>query len=437
MKKWQTLWLAWEHTLRSHIERIYVREDVEQAVNKEIKKRTAEVACLFVCAVLAFVYCYCQQPESSVLNGNKLTRKEEDADIAFTVQGKDVNGTIQKEMVFHVEAKEFTKREQEKLAEKVGSYLEEKIRGRNESLRSVQDNLMLVSSVPDTGVSLTWTTDDIYLSEKGELIKRAIPDNGVQTEVQVTASWKNWKETYYFPVFLEKPQYGREEQFENEVANAVESALEKEKEEKVVTLPNKVGGKAISYETKEEETSYALVYVVIFVILLLPVFWRQQQKSREEKREQQLLLDHSGMVNQFMLLLGAGLTVRKIVERLTSEYERLREKGGERRYVYEEMCVMLQEMKDGVSERTALEHFGKRCKLLPYMRFTSVLTQNLKKGAEGILEILEKESMEALEQRKERLLQLGEQAGTKLLFPMILMLGIVMSIIMVPAFMTM
>ena len=98
---------------------------------------------------------------------------------------------------------------------------------------------------------------------------------------------------------------------------------------------------------------------------------------------------------------------------------------------------MAQEMKDGVSESRALEHFGKRCRLLPYLRFASVMTQNLKKGAEGILAILEKESLEALEQRKERALQLGERAGTKLLFPMMLMLGIVMAIIMVPAFMTM
>lgn len=94
-------------------------------------------------------------------------------------------------------------------------------------------------------------------------------------------------------------------------------------------------------------------------------------------------------------------------------------------------------MRDGMSEKKALERFGRRCRLLPYLRFSSVITQNLKKGSEGLLDILEKEAMEALEQRKERALQLGETAGTKLLFPMMLMLGLVMGIIMIPAFMTM
>ena len=123
--------------------------------------------------------------------------------------------------------------------------------------------------------------------------------------------------------------------------------------------------------------------------------------------------------------------------RCPSRVQKQIEKGGKKQYVYEEMCVLLQEIKDGMSEGRAIERFGRRCRLLPYLRFCSVLTQNMKKGAKGVLAILETESMEALEQRKQRALQLGEKAGTKLLFPMMLMLGVVMGIIMMPAFMTM
>ena len=70
------------------------------------------------------------------------------------------------------------------------------------------------------------------------------------------------------------------------------------------------------------------------------------------------------------------------------------------------------------------------------MPFASIVSQNVKKGAQGLLEILEKESLEALEQRKALALAQGEKMGTKLLFPMILMLGLVMAMIMVPAFMS-
>ena len=57
----------------------------------------------------------------------------------------------------------------------------------------------------------------------------------------------------------------------------------------------------------------------------------------------------------------------------------------------------------------------------------------LKKGNKGLCELLERESAEAFAERKNMAQHLGEEVGTKLLFPMLLMLGIVILIIMVPA----
>ena len=54
-----------------------------------------------------------------------------------------------------------------------------------------------------------------------------------------------------------------------------------------------------------------------------------------------------------------------------------------------------------------------------------------------MIEILEQEALEAFDQRKQQALRMGETASTKLLFPMMIMLGLVMGIIMVPAFMSM
>ena len=44
---------------------------------------------------------------------------------------------------------------------------------------------------------------------------------------------------------------------------------------------------------------------------------------------------------------------------------------------------------------------------------------------------------EAVVMRQESAKRLGEEAGTKLLFPMIILLGVVMFIVMIPAFMSM
>ena len=52
-------------------------------------------------------------------------------------------------------------------------------------------------------------------------------------------------------------------------------------------------------------------------------------------------------------------------------------------------------------------------------------------------ELLKLESIQAFEERKARAKRLGEEAGTKLLLPMFLMLAVVLIIVIVPAFLTM
>ena len=279
--------------------------------------------------------------------------------------------------------------------------------------------------------------DDNYIRDSGDLKRDAIPSGGVDTELMAKARWKNWKKTFYFPVRLFPLSLSDQEAAVKNIKKQVKEVMREQADREVVELPTEIGGTKLRYEAKVGGKDFSMLYICIFVAFMFPVCLHQKQKKEIQSREEQLLLDYPTLVNRIMLLLGAGLTVRKAVERMADEYEENRRKGGGVRYVYQEICVMVHQMRDGVSESRAIEQFGRRCRLLPYLRFSSVITQNLKKGADGIIDILEKESLEALEQRKERVLQLGETAGTRLLFPMMIMLGLVMGIIMVPAFMSM
>ena len=72
--------------------------------------------------------------------------------------------------------------------------------------------------------------------------------------------------------------------------------------------------------------------------------------------------------------------------------------------------------------------------MIQYMKFANLLVQNLRKGSNSILEALRREAGYALEDRKNMARKLGEEASTKLLLPMMLMLGIVMVLIIIPAY---
>lgn len=88
----------------------------------------------------------------------------------------------------------------------------------------------------------------------------------------------------------------------------------------------------------------------------------------------------------------------------------------------------------GASEGECYEEYGIRCNLSEYRKFGMMLSQNLRKGTRGLTELLEREAEDAFEQRKNLAKKAGEEAGTKLMIPLFLMLIIVFAIVIVPAF---
>lgn len=423
--------------LCEYVRAIYPREDREVRL-KQIRGQQMRIG-IFLAALilLSVLYCLFAQPESSLIQGdNQIARKEGDAALTVEVTARKGEKEWREDLTVELNQRKFTEQEKKQLERQTEDYLAKSLKGNNSSLTEVGKPLVMAENVPDTEVTLEWTYDESYIREDGSLIASAIPKEGADTEVSVRAASRNWEKAFHYSLHLMPVKLTEEQQIRNQVKTAVDDALTSQETKSVVTLPNRVGDIQVQYGEKQEK-SYGPAVVMLLACGCAPFALRERRKKKLAAREEQMLSDHPGLVNKIMLLLGAGLTFRKCVERLTEEYEREKKQDGGIRYAYEELCILNQEMRDGSSEAMAVERFGKRCRLIPYIRFSSVISQNIKKGAEGILDVLEKESMEALEQRKERVLQKGEKAGTKLLFPMMVMLGLVMGIILIPAFMTM
>lgn len=147
-----------------------------------------------------------------------------------------------------------------------------------------------------------------------------------------------------------------------------------------------------------------------------------------------MLLDYPGLIMKFTLLVQAGMTARKAFQKIAGDYRKRKNK--KERYAYEEILVVCYEMDSGVSEAEAYRRFGERCGQVKYKTFATLLIQNLQKGSRHLEDMLERESVEAWEERKRKARVLGEAAATKLLGPMVLMLLVVMAVIMIPACLT-
>ena len=150
-----------------------------------------------------------------------------------------------------------------------------------------------------------------------------------------------------------------------------------------------------------------------------------------------MLLSYPEMVSKLTLLLGSGMSMASAWEKVVLTYQKQLKQGRTKeKAVYQEMLITYHEMKDGVGEQRAYLRFGERCYLQPYRKFASLLTQNLRKGQRELATLLENEVTEAFEIRKNHAKKAGEEAGTKLLLPMMIMLLLVMVVILVPACMT-
>lgn len=248
--------------------------------------------------------------------------------------------------------------------------------------------------------------------------------------------YEDFREEYVIPVHIFPPQYSETELFRHRVQELLTVSEQTNRSEEQLELPEMVDGRSIAWKEKKEEGSIEVFFLLCISAAAIYVLKDRELQQQAEKRNRQLLLDYPRLVSRMTLYLGAGMTIRNVFYKIASDYQKEKAAGGEVRYVYEEMLLTCHELDSGVSELTAYEHFGKRCRLIQYMKLVNLLVQNLRKGSNSLLDAMRTEAKNAFEERKNTARKLGEEAGTKLLLPMMLMLGIVMVLIMIPAYLS-
>ena len=204
--------------------------------------------------------------------------------------------------------------------------------------------------------------------------------------------------------------------------------------ENMLSLPTEIDGQRIYY-SEHEDRSYLLL-PLLGVIAAMAIYMRQGQARRTEKKQREalLMLDYSELVSKLMVYIGAGLTVRNALETISQHFDALIARGiKEDRPLYQELRTMVIQFRRNMPESEIYLSFGRRVNLKPYTKLVSLIEQNRMNGARNLRAMLELEMEDAFEQRKTTARRLGEEAGTKLLLPLFIMLGIVMIIVIVPA----
>lgn len=313
------------------------------------------------------------------------------------------------------------------------------ILGENKSLDHVEQDLNLLTAIPDKPIDVTWKLNRYdVMNIYGELKREKLTSEGTQVNLSAVLTYREKPEKqalYECAVMAFPEESGTGGTFLEKVRLAVEQKNQDTKEKESLELPKQVSGKEVYFYPVMDWRGLVLMAAAILITGLLFALDRQNEEKDRQERIKQMVLDYPEIISKITLLLGAGMTVRRAWRKIVSDYEQHIDISGTR-VVYEEMKQTCRQMDGGVPEAESYERFGRRCGTKEYMRLGALLSQNLRKGTKGLNEMLQMEAIQSFEERKARAKRAGEEAGTKLLLPMFLMLAEVLVIVIIPAFLS-
>lgn len=144
------------------------------------------------------------------------------------------------------------------------------------------------------------------------------------------------------------------------------------------------------------------------------------------KRSEEMLSDFCEVVSELALLTNAGMILHEAWE-FVADSDR---KGT----IYEEMRIAKNDMNNGLPDIEAIRRFGNRCIIPEIRKFTSTLIQGMVKGNDELVIMLQNQSSEVWNAKKQDVRRQGEKAASKLLIPMLFMFVGILIMVIVPIF---
>lgn len=404
-------------------------------MGRDFLKKKAEGRSLYVTVLAAgtavtLILAFVSWNESRVGNAGVLQRNSVGEGAYEQELIADVEGKGKIPLTVTVEERLLTKEEVRTELERAAGLLPELLKGENESLLKITKELNFVETVPGTAVDVSWQTDAWdYFSADMTRRKDVRLTEPVQVLLSAVLSCQGQEQDYPMEVTL----FPQEETVADRLKTQISEKSEESAEDESLYLPEKCDGRQISWKKPADMTFLYVFFLTLSAAVVLKLGEKRDAELEKQKEREELERDYAGLVSKFTMLLSAGLSIRNAWERITLLYQ---EKPERERILYRELCKSLRELQQGIPETEVYERFGVRTGLIHYKKLMALFISDKKRGSIPLLEALEKEMLEAWDEKKRQTRQRGEKTETKLLVPMMGMLSVVFMIILIPAFLS-
>lgn len=383
--------------------------------------------------------------EMALINGNELNKPAfGEGSREISLNADIVKGELKEQREYRVNIPEQTPPNDEAAVQKALDRLTATlIKGSNSSLDSVSSRLYLRNSYPELGnlgVSIEWRTSNADAAAPDGTVE--VPeDTGKVEKVALTAVIKKGsisREKIFNIQVRKAPLTDKQameyiiQELEREIAG-IKNNNDKTGKVALPTTSSSFNDAFISWFPVRGEKPDSGLSILVYALLMsgLIVYLSDNDINlRAERRKMRIRYHFPDFLNKLVLLINAGMTVNRAMEKIV--YDNRLESP-----FYEELSIAMADIGGGKPEHQALEEFANRCKVPEISKFVSVLLQNLVKGNAELVSILLLLSGECWEMRKNAAKRMGEEASTKLLLPMMLMLVAILMIVVTPAVLSM
>ena len=327
--------------------------------------------------------------------------------------------------------RQLTQQEAQELYHRFWEELKQEALGDNPSWQRVYFPLVLSEELEGYPFAVSWRSSDYQRIGVGGEVHSPTQPEAVTLTVEtryLEYLWKEELDVLVVPPYLEGAELL--------TAQAREAFLLAEEEAVTadrISLPSSLGGKQLFWKEIREDHSLALMLMTMCTSVAIFVFQDRDLHQQVIQRRERIKEAYPVVLNKFTLYLGAGMTIRGAFQKIAYDYHLRCGKENEQP-LYEEMLYACNQLQAGISESRAYEMWAARTGLQDCARLSTMLVQNLKKGNAALLSRLKEEGDKALQEDLNLRRKKGEEAGTKLLVPMIMMMAIVMALVMIPAF---
>lgn len=408
----------------------WIQKETEQFFMKQGKIILSEVIIgIFLLIILIFGSLF--SSKYIVLNRNLFGEGTKEVQISLKKDKKN------KKITYRLGEQELSTTEIKKIYKEFFKKLKKEMAGANKGLDKVTRSLNLPENLEGYPFEITYEpSEDGYIFLDGALNKKEQQKlkKGEFYTTYITAqiSYRQYRQSKRYKVEI----FPKEDTYRYDLFSKVEQYL-KRKEQKdrygtQIKIPSSYKGIKIGNGQKGVG-SWGVLVLFITLGLFIPVHNYISLREKGDECQVEAERDFPVIVHLLTLYMGAGLSFYSAVRRITYNYQSQKKENEQKKYAFEKIIFMERQMNNGISQKEACHNWGMQFRTDSYQKLSLILIQSFTKGAKEASILMETEEKEAFRKRVDRARKEGEEAATRLLFPMILLLGEVMLLVMYPA----